>query len=604
MTDNRKARLRIFFSIIVASVIGSSVIGSSAQAAPSHCLSLYDPCKYPANFSHFDYVNPDAPKGGSVKLADSGTFDSLNPFILKGVKAPAVSMIFDALMVSSLDEPQSMYGLIAESADLSADKSHIDFVLRKEARFHDGTPITADDVVFSFETLITKGDPTYRIMLAPVKSAQKIDARHVRFTLDREVRESALIAASLPVFSKAYYSKVDFEKTTLEPPLGSGAYKVQSVDPGRAIIYERVKNYWAKNLPFARGQYNFDTIRYDLYRDENVALEAFKSGQYDFRREYVARNWAKAYDHPAVKDGRITKRDVPDMSPQGMQGFVYNTRKPTLSDRRVREAIGLAMDYEWLNKTIFYGAYKRNRSFFGNTDFESKGKPSKEELALLSPYKSNLSPTVFEHEYAPPVTDGSGNPRENLLKAQALLNEAGWKVEGGKRMKNGQPLTIEFMLRQPTMERVIGPMRKNLERLGITSSIRMVDDSQYQKRIDEKDFDIVSLWINRGLFYPGNEQVALWHSSQADVKGGNNLAGAKNPAVDAALAALIGAKNKGELVAAGRALDRILLWENYVIPNWQSASFRIAYWNKFGMPPTPPKYGLAFESWWIRSDDR
>lgn len=584
--------------------LASCLLPSALYATPSHCLSLYDPCKYPAGFAHFDYVNPDAPKGGSVKLAETGTFDSLNPFILKGVKAPAIAMTFDSLMVSSLDEPQSMYGLIAESADLANDKKSIIFTLRKEARFHDGSPITADDVVFSYETLKDKGDPTYRIMFTPVTNIQKIDASHVRFTLDPAAREAALIAASLPVLSKAYYSKVEFDKTTLESPLGSGAYRVQSVDPGRSITYSRVKDYWAKNLGPARGQYNFDTMRYDMYRDENVTLEAFKSGQFDFRREYIARNWAKAYDHPAIKDGRIIKRDVPDMSPQGMQGFVYNTRKPTLSDRRVREAINLAMDYEWLNKTIFYGAYKRNRSFFGNTDFEARGTPSKDELALLSPYKTSLPTALFEREYAPPTTDGSGNPRDNLLKAQALLNEAGWKVVDGKREKDGIPLNIEFMLRQPTMERVIGPMRKNLERLGITSSIRMVDDSQYQKRIDSHDFDIVSIWINRGLFYPGNEQMALWHSSQADVKGGNNLAGVKNPAVDAALLALTNAKNKTELVAAGRALDRILLWENYVIPNWQSGSFRIAYWNKFGMPPTPPKYGLAFESWWKKNDER
>ena len=584
--------------------LASCLLPPASFANPAHCLSLYDPCKYKAGFSHFDYVNPEAPKGGSVKLAETGTFDTLNPFILKGVKAPAISMIFDSLMVSSLDEPQSMYGLIAQSADIAPDKSSVTFTLRKEARFHDNSPITADDVVFSFETLTTKGDPTYRIIFAPVKKIEKLALHKVRFTLDPAVREAPLIAGSLPVLSKNYYSKVDFEKTILDSPLGSGAYKVQSVDPGRAITYERVKDYWARNLPTARGQYNFDTIRYDMYRDENVSLEAFKSGGYDFRREYVARNWAKAYDHPAVKDGRIVKRNIPDLSPQGMQGFIYNSRKPYLADRRVREAIGLTMDYEWLNKTIFYGAYKRNRSFFGNTDFESKGVPSKDEMALLTPYKDMLPPALFEREYAPPVTDGNGNPRANLLKAQALLGEAGWKVEDGKRVKNGEPLTIEFMLRQPTMERVIGPMRKNLERLGIASSIRMVDDAQYQKRVDEHDFDIVSLWINRGLFYPGNEQMALWHSSQADVKGGNNLAGIKNPAVDAALTLLANAKNKQELMAAGRALDRILLWENIVIPNWQSGSFRIAYWNKFGMPTQPPKYGLAFESWWEKDDER
>lgn len=580
-------------------LIGCS-FAAAAQAAPSHCLSLYDPCKYKPGFTHFDYVNPNAPKGGSVKLAENGTFDSLNPFILKGVKAPGAASVFDTLMAPSLDEPQSMYGLIAESADVSADKTHVDFTLRPEARFHDGSPITADDVVFSYQMLTSKGDPTYRISFAPVTKIEKLSERKVRFTIDPAIREAPLIAGSLPVFSKAYYSKMDFEKSTLEPPLGNGAYKVQSVDPGRSVTFVRVKDYWAKNLPVARGQYNFDTIRYDMYRDENVSLEAFKSGQYDFRREYIARNWATAYDHPAIKDGRIIKRDVPDMSPQGMQGFIFNTRQPTLSDRRVREAIGLAMDYEWLNKTIFYGAYKRNRSFFGNTDFEAKGTPSKDELKLLEPYRNMLPPTLFTEEYAPPKTDGSGNPRDNLLRAQKLLNDAGWVVKNGRREKDGVPLSIEFMLQQATMERVIGPMRKNLERLGIASSIRQVDTSQYQKRLDGHDFDIVSIWINRGLFYPGTEQMSFWHSSQADVRGGNNLAGVKNPAVDAALAALTTAKNKQELVTAGRALDRILLWENYVIPNWQSASFRIAYWNKFGMPPQPPKYGLAFDSWWIK----
>ena len=570
MTDKKTGFL---LALILSSILCHPF---SASAAPKHCLSLYDPCKYPANFPHFDYANPDAPKGGSVKLADTGSFDSLNPFILKGVKAPGIPMIFDTLMVSSQDEPQSMYGLIAESADLAGDKSSVTFTLRKEARFHDGSPITADDVVFSYEILKEKGDPTYRIMFAPVTGAEKLDAHRVRFTLDPAAREAALIAASLPVLSKAYYSKTEFDKTTLASPLGSGAYKVENVDAGRAITYSRVKNYWAKNSPVARGLYNFDTIRYDMYRDENVALEAFKSGAYDFRREYVARNWATAYDHPAIVDGRIVKRDVADNTPQGMQAFVFNTRKDTLSDRRVREAVALSMDFEWLNKTIFYGAYKRNRSFFGNTDFEAKD------------------------AIQPPVTDGSGNPRENLLTAQSLLNEAGWKVEDGKRMKDGKPLAIEFMLQQPTMERVIGPMRKNLERLGIASSIRMVDSSQYQKRIDEKDFDIVSIWINRGLFYPGNEQMAFWHSSQADIKGSNNLAGVKNPSVDAALSALVNAKNKGDLVAAGQALDRLLLAEHYVIPNWQSGSFRIAYWNKFAMPPEPPKYALGFETWWMK----
>lgn len=588
-------------SLVTASLVLFGHPGM-ADASPSHCLSLYDPCKYTAGFTHFDYVNPEAPKGGSIKMASTGTFDSVNPFILKGVKAPGLGMTFDTLMTASADEPQSMYGLIARTANVADDKGSVTFTLNSAARFHDGSTITADDVVFSFNILKEKGDPTYRIIFSPIASAEKLADDKVKFTFtDKTNREAPLIAASLPILSKAYFEKNDFEKTTFTPLLGSGAYMISAVDPGRSITYELVKDYWAKNLPSELGRNNIQTIRYDIYRDENVSLEAFKSGQFDFRQEYIARSWATAYEHPAIKDGRIIKRNVPDLRPQGMQSFVFNSRQAKFSDRRVREAITLAMDYEWLNKNIFYNAYQRNRSFFGNTDFEAKGTPSPAELAILAPFKDQLPPELFTQEYHPPVTDGSGNPRKNLLRAQKLLDDAGWKVVNGKRTNDkGEVLNIEFMLRQPTMERVIGPMRKNLERLGITSSIRQVDDSQYQKRIDESDFDIVSIWINRGLFYPGNEQMALWHSSQADIKGANNLAGVKNPAVDAALTALINAKGKDELVAAGRALDRILTWEQYVIPNWQSPSIRIAYWDKFGIPATTPKYDLGFDTWWIK----
>lgn len=574
----------------------------SAQAAPSHCFALYGECKYKADFKHFDYVNPNAPKGGDVKLAETGTFDSLNPFLLKGVKAPAILTTFETLMVPSQDEPQTMYGLVAETIDVADDRSSAEFTIRKEAKFHDGSPITPEDVIFSFNTFRDKGDPTFKIMYAPIVKVEKTGERKVKFTFnDSKNKELPMIAASMPIASKAYYSKVDFEKTTLEAPLGSGAYKVESVEQGKNIIFKRVENYWAVNLPVNVGQYNFDSIRYDMYRDENVTLEALKSGDYDFRREYIARNWATAYDAPTVKDGRIIKREIPDGTPQGMQAFIYNTRHAKFADRRVREAIGMSLDYEWVNKTIFYGAYKRNKSFFGNTEFEATGIPEGKELELLKKFENDLPPELFTKEFKNPTTDGSGNARENLLKAQKLLEDAGWVVKDGKRVNaKGEPLTIEFMLRQPTMERVIGPMRKNLERLGITSSIRMVDDAQYQKRTDEFDFDIVSIWINRGLFFPGTEQSALWSSSQADIKGGNNLSGIKNKAIDGILEALAKAQDKESLIAAGRALDRVLLWENVVIPNWHSASFRVAYWDKFGMPPAPPKYNLGFQAWWIK----
>ena len=590
-----------FIAIVTLFLLGAG-LGSPAFAAPSHCLSLYGECKYFADFKNFEYVNPNAPKGGTVKLAETGSFDNLNPFILKGLKAPNIGSIFDSLMVGSLDEPQTMYGLIAETVDVSADGSSVEFSLRKQAKFHDGSPITPEDVVFTFNTLKTKGDPTYQILYAPIKFAEVTGKHSVKFTFsDTKNKELPLIAASMPVLSKAYYEKTEFEKTTLDAPLGNGAYKVASVEQGKSIIYERVKNYWAAGLPVNKGQNNFDTIRYDMYRDENVTLEALKAGEYDFRREYIARNWATAYDSPAVQEGRIVKREIPDGTPQGMQAFIFNTRQPKFADRRVREAIGMSLDYEWVNKTIFYGAYVRNSSFFENTEFAETGLPSAGEIALLKPFEKILPPDLFTKPFENPKTDGSGNARANLLRAQKLLEYAGWKVADGKRVNAaGEQLSVEFMLRQPTMERVIAPMRKNLERLGISSSIRMVDDAQYQKRTDNYEFDIVSVWLNRGVFFPASEQIAMWQSAQADVKGGSNLAGLKNEAVDAVLAKLTNAKNKNELISAGRALDRVLLWENLVIPNWHSSSFRVAYWDKFGIPKITPKYDLGFRAWWVK----
>lgn len=582
--------------------------GHSALAAPPahHCLALYGQCKYKSGFTHFEYVNPDAPIGGNVKLAEMGSFDSLNPFIVNGVKAPMVLGLFESLMAQSYDEPQSMYALVAESVTVADDKTWVEFTLNPKAKWHDGTKITPDDVVFSFATLKEKGDPIFKIMYTPIATCEKTGERTVKFTFtDGKNRELPMIAAGMPILSKAYYAKVDFEKTTLEAPMGSGPLKIENVDPGRSITYIRNDEYWGWKLPVMRGQYNFARVRYDMYRDENVSLEALKAGEHDFRQEYIARNWATAYDAPAVKDGRIIKREIPHEIPQGMQAFVFNTRKPALADARVREAINLTLDYQWLNKTIFYSAYARNKSFFEHTQCEAKGLPQGKELELLKPFEKDLPPALFTEEFKNPVTDGSGNARTQLLKAQELLNEAGWTVKDGKRVNTkGEKLTIEFLLRQPTMERVIGPMRKNLERLGITATIRMVDDSQYQKRTDSFDFDIVSIWINRGVFYPGNEQMALWHSTQADIKGTNNLSGMKNPAVDAALEALISSKDETSLYAACRALDRVLLWEHVVIPNWHSNSFRVAYWDKFGLPKVQAKYNLAFQTWWVKDGGR
>jgi microcin C transport system substrate-binding protein len=584
----------------------SELKAESSASLGRHAFATYGEPKYGPGFTHFDYVNPDALKGGTFKLADVAVFDTLNPYIVKGVKAPGIFSTIDSLMVGSLDEPQTMYGLIAESVVIPEDKSYAEFFLRKEARFHDGTPITPEDVVFTFDILKSKGDPFYKLTYTEVSKAEKTGPHSVKFTFSNpKNRELPLIVAALPVLSKAYYATHDFEKSTLEPPLGNGPYKVKTVDQGRSITYERVKDYWARNLPVNRGQNNFDIIHYDAYRDETVALEALKAGEYDFRQEYIARNWATAYDTPAVKDGRITKVEVPHKIPQGMQGFEFNTRLSKFADRRVREAIGLALDYEWANKTLFYGAYMRNKSFFEQTDFAARALPDKDELALLEPFRTQLPPELFTQVYEPPVTDGSGQDRSNLLKADALLKEAGWIIRDNKRVnaKTGEVLTLEFMIRQATLERALAAMRKNLKKLGIDATIRLVDDAQYQRRLDDHDFDLVTIWINRSLFFPGNEQLSYWHSSQAEVKGSNNIGGISHPAVDAVLAKLVAAKDKRALEIASRALDRILLFENYVIPHWHSNAFRIAYWNKFGRPDISPLYDIGLNTWWAKASD-
>jgi microcin C transport system substrate-binding protein len=580
------------------------VLAGMAPAVPAHAaqgIAMYGDLKYPPGFAHFDYVNPDAPKGGTLKLSANAPFDSVNPFILRGIAAPGLTnYVFQTLMTPSYDEPQSYYGLIADSVTLAPDRSYADFTLNRAAKWDDGQPITADDVVWSFNTLKEKGHPIYRIQFKPI-TIEKLNPRTVRFHFDDKTRrELPLIAASMPVLPQHYYEKVPFDKTTLQPPLGSGPYRVQSIDPGRAITYERVKNYWAANLPSQKGFYNFDTIREDVYRDDVTALEGIKSHQFDFYEEFIAHNWATAYDIPAVKSGALIKARIPHKIPRGMQGFLFNTRLPKFADVRVREAIDLSLDFEWMNKVLFYSAYERNSSYFNNTDFEAKGLPSKEELALLEPYQSQLPPAVFTTAYKVPTTDGSGIPRANLIRAQQLLDDAGWVMRGGHRVNatTGEPLTVEFLMTQRTFERVVAIMQHNLARLGIDATFRYVDASQYQKRVDHRSFDIVSIWWNQGSFYPGAEQYTYWNSSQADIEGSQNLGGIKNKAVDMLTEKILRAQTLAELQPAGRALDRVLLQEHYVIPHWNINAWRVLYWNQFGRPKITPAYNLAIDSWW------
>jgi microcin C transport system substrate-binding protein len=594
-------------SVSALLLLVTATVAPSAHAEPSHGISPFGELKYPWYFKHFKYVNPKAPKGGTLKLGYSIAFDSLNPFILKGVPAPGMDQFYESLMTPALDEPQSYYGLIAESIDIATDRSYADFTLRPNARWHDGKEITSEDVVFSFNILKGKGHPSYRILYQPIEKVEMLGKRQVRFHFsDTTLRELPLLAASMPILPAHYYAEHEFDKTTLKAPVGSGPYRVKHVDQGRSISYERVDDYWGKYLPVNTGQHNFDIIHYDIYRDETVGVEALKAGRYDFREEYIARNWATAYNIPAVKEERLIKKAVPHKIPRGMQAFLFNLRQSKFSDARVREAIGLSMDFQWMNETLFYGAYSRNTSFFQSTDFMATGLPSEGESKLLEPYKDQLPPALFDKPFVLPQTDGSGYPRANLLKAQTLLEEAGWVLRDGIRVneQTGEILTVEFMMRQRTFERVVGSMIRNLKKLGITASFRFVDDSQYQKRIDSRDFDVISIWWNLGVFFPGNEQISYWHSGQADIAGGNNLSGLKSPVVDHLLGQLTQAHTLDQLTPAARALDRVLLWNHIIIPHWHISSWRLLYWDKFGRPDITPDYGIGLESWWSKEAEK
>ncbi len=572
-----------------------------ADVSVAHGIAMHGDPKYGPDFTHFDYVNPDAPKGGTARLHAIGTFDNLNPFILKGVSAAGLGQVFETLMVGSDDEAFSEYGLIAATIEMPEDRSWVAFTLRPEARWHDGTPITVDDVLFSLDALRTRGPPFYRAYYKDVATAEKVGPRKVKFTFGGTInREMPLIVGQLPILSKAYFATHDFEKTTLESPLGSGPYRVESVDPGRSITYRRVADYWGADLPVRRGHNNLDVIRYDYYRDPTVAMEAFKSHEYDFRVENTAKVWATAYVGPAFDAGLIEKVEIVHERPTGMQGFWFNTRRAKFADPRVRAALTQAFDFEWTNKNLFNGAYTRTASYFSNSELASSGLPGADELKLLEPFRGRLPPEVFEETYAPPKTDGSGNVRRNLGAALKLLREAEWAIEGGKLVSpdDGTPMEIEFLILSPNFERVIAPFVKNLEKLGVEARIRLVDTAQYQNRTDAFDFDVIVSTVGQSLS-PGNEQRDFWSSAAADLPGSRNYAGIKDPVVDALVEKLIAAPDRRALIVAARALDRVLLWGHYVVPHWHIRSFRVAYWSKFARPPITPKYGLGFDTWWI-----
>jgi microcin C transport system substrate-binding protein len=588
------------FSVMLL-FFGAVLLYGQQKTITTHALSLHGDIKYGRGFSHFDYVNPDAPKGGTVRLAGIGTFDSLNPFILKGVSASGLGLLFDTLTEQSADEPFSEYGLLAGEIELPKDRSWIAYTLRKEARWHDGTPVTAEDVVFTFNTLREQGAPFYRYYYQDVVSVEALSDRKVRFVFkDGNNPELPLIIGQLPVLSRRYYSKTPFDRTSLEPPVGSGPYRVADVKPGRSITYKRDPGYWGKDLPVNRGRYNFDTIKYEYYRDETVVVEAFKAGEYDFRSENVAKIWATAYHGQNFDKGYIITEELPDENPTGMQAWVFNTRRSIFTDRRVRQALAYLFDFEWTNKTIFYGQYKRIASYFENSELASSGFPGSGELALLEPFRNRLPEEVFTKAYLPPSPRTSGDLRPGMRTALRLFGEAGWRLEGGRLVNDrGEQFEFEFLLFQPSTERVVIPFARNLEKIGIKVRIRTVDASQYVNRLDNFDFDMTSVWWRQSLS-PGNEQRDFWSSQAADRPGTRNLAGIRDPVVDALIGKIITAPDRKSLVDACRALDRVLLWGHYVIPNWYSSKYRIAYWNKFSRPAIKPKYALGFpDAWWV-----
>ncbi len=600
-------------------VLAAPMRGQAQDDAPKrhHALSLIGTPKYGPDFKHFDYVNPDAPKGGAVRLWDQGSFDNLNPIPRKGEAAPGLGLIYDTLMESSLDEPSTEYGLIAEWVSYPEDRSSVTFGLREAARWHDGKPITPEDVIFSMD-IQKQGRENFAQYYKNVVRAEKTGEREVTFYFDvKDNKELPLIVGQLMVLPKHYWTGTDKDgnardpmRTSLEIPLGSGPYRIRSVSPGSSITYERVEDYWAKDLPVRRGYYNFDVISYQMYRDSTPAFEAFKKGDIDFYEESSAKNWATAYDFPALRDGRVVKRDDIELQlPRPMQAFLPNIRRAKFADARVRRALNLVFNFEWANRNLFFGQYRRIASFFGGTEMEAKGLPEGLELQILEEVRPLVPAEVFTTAYTNPIqgddrADATAQAegyvsRENLRLATQLMREAGWTVQGGVlRNAAGEPFTIEFLIVQPAFERIVNYYSKGLKRLGIQTSIRVVDSSQYINRLDEYNFDMITGGFRQSES-PGNEQRFYWGSEAADRRGSRNLIGIKNPAVDKLIDRIIFAKSREELVAAARALDRVLLWNHYVIPQWYTPNERIAYWDRYASPAILPGRAVGFlQVWW------
>ncbi len=587
-------------ALLASALIAAAPPALGNEVRASHGVSVFGDLKYPSGFAHFDYVNPNAPKGGTLRLWGLDTFETLNPFILKGRKEPWNALIFDTLMARAFDEPDALYGLLARSVELPADRSWVGFRLRPEARFHDDSPMTAEDVVFSYRALVGEGDPRYRILFRDVASAEAPRRDYVKFTFKPGFhRDLPVQLAALPVLSKAYYGKTAFAKTTFTPPLSSGPYRIVDVDPGRSLTYRRVKDYWARDLPVNRGRFNFDRIKVDYYRDRDIAFEAIFAGQYDLREEFTSRNWATQYDKPAIRKKLMVRQTLSDETPSGVQAFFFNLRRKKFQDRRVRRALDLAFDFEWTNRNLFYGLYERTNSMFENSALAAHAPPDADELALLEPLRGQAPEEVFTKPYAASVTDGSGRIRRELRRAARLLREAGYAIKGDRLVDGeGKPFTIEFLLFEASFTRIINPYIRNIERLGIEAKIRIVDVANFKVRTDTHDFDIIVRRYVQPLT-PGLEQRNFYGSAFADVPGSFNIGGIRDPAVDALIEKAIGARSRKALTAAVRALDRVLMWNNYTVPQWYKSVHHLAYWNKFDRPRTKPRYARGVvDTWW------
>ena len=580
-----------------------------AETRERHGISAFGDLKYPADFPHFDYVNPDAPKGGAFSMIGASrqfnqnflTFNSLNSYILRGDAALGMERTFTSLMTGAADEPDSMYGLAAQSVQISDDGLTYRFTLRPGLTFHDGTPLDAHDAVFSLTVLKEKGHPIITTLLRDFDGAEATDARTlvVRFK-EKRGRDVPLFVAGLPIFSRAYYNKRAFEESSLDVPLGSGPYKVGRFEAGRYIEYDRVKDWWGAKLPVQRGLHNFDVIRYEFFRDRDVAFEGFTGRSYTFREEFTSRIWATRYDFPAMRDGRVKRDVLKDETPSGAQGWFLNTRRAKFQNPKLREAMIYAFDFEWTNRSIMYGSYDRTHSVFQNSDLMAVGKPDADELKLLEAFSGKVPDEVFGEPFVPPVTDGSGNDRNLLRQATRLLNEAGYPIKNGKRMTpSGEPMTVEFLLEEPSFQAHHMPYIKNLAVLGIDANVRMVDPVQLKARTNEFDFDVV---IQRFSFstVPGESLRSYFSSRSAAIKGSQNLAGISDPVIDSLVDTIVAAPTRPELVTACRALDRVIRSGRYWVPHWYKGTHWIAYWDMFDRPAQgKPKYARGIpETWW------